>query len=225
MKHLALWITTAGFILATCASCAHLAPTPATLRYHDEQERTTVKVETMCLDGDIFSGDPMGIHGGRGSGVIVTERHVLTARHVVDCGAGIATVYVTTFEGKRYRAVVEREDADQDVARLVLMQAGNFNLGVKQPVVGTVLGGEAVCLSAAVPQREWSCGSVTAVGSNVRHTALTHAGNSGAGMYADGRLVGIVITRQFCGPEDLAGGEAHCGGEAARITPDWIPQS
>lgn len=209
------------FSLATCGSCAPtMSYVPTLLRGDDMQARMAVRVEVTCFSGDIFTGT-MGLRGGYGSGVIVDERHVLTAAHVVHCD-GEAVVNVITFEDRRYRVVVERSDADDDVARLVVLRERDFGLDVVPPAIGVAIVDSTACVVSAYPERARACGRVTQSGTFVRHLALTRPGNSGGGLYSDGRLVGLVSTRQFCSPIEVLTGEASCGGSAARVTLEWL---
>lgn len=112
MKYLLLLCLTA------CATLPHVEPQT---RDSTQQAQTTVTVQSYC-DGQ----------GGRGTGVIISERHVLTAHHVVRC-AKIPRVYVTLSNGDRHRVYVTRENTTQDIAKLEISHAGRFGLDIAPP--------------------------------------------------------------------------------------------
>lgn len=138
----------------------------------------------------------------RATGVIISERHVLTAAHAVRC-PNIPIVHVALADGRRLRTVVERDDAmfggGTDVARLEIASALNFDLNIPPPALRFNVGsGESETVCAAVIRARgvtWTCGTYTAP-SNKVYGMHVDFGDSGAGVYdIYGQLVGIVVRK------------------------------
>ena len=141
---------------------------------------TDVRVESSC--------DEFG-NSGTSSGVIISERHVLTAAHSVGCSA-LPDVHVYLQDGRRLRMVVERDDLlfgnGADIARLEIASAEYFDLGIAPPVLGTLEVGDTVCLAAG-------CGRVSPYEAGLVEVP-SEPGDSGRGVYDwYGRLLGIVV--------------------------------
>lgn len=176
-------------VLAAAASaCVHVPRVAPAMRTEAERSLTTVRIESSC-GGFVDDGEHVG------TGVIISERHVLTAAHVVACSA-IPVVHVTyrrDGEIKRQRMVVTREDTDRDVARLEIASADRFRVNVAPPVVRAPDPGERVC--AELPRLmgiDAACGSIVSDWT-VARTMKTRPGDSGAPIFdATGTLVGLV---------------------------------
>lgn len=182
------------------------------MRGHREQGLTRVELKVFCDKG--WRTDSEETRWG--SGVIVDERHVLTAYHVVEC-PDIPFVR-TDFDGERMMMVVVKKDIKADIALLELASANDFNLGVPPPVISAVAPGELVCSVRAFPKPGWSCGLVETVGDpgegNIGFAAEVIAGNSGSALYNErGELVGIVVGRVAC-PDDS---KKDCSGTATGL--------
>lgn len=197
------------FATLVVAACVHVPRVAPEARWGLDRTRGTVQIDVSCGTSDRTSS---------GTGVMVSERHVLTAAHVVDC-ADIPTVRVTYLgqSGPRtIRMVVTREDADADIARLEIASAESFQLGIKPPLLRAADPGNEVCAELALaghPSR--SCGTIVSewtVAANMQ----TQQGDSGAPVFCDrGTLVGLVITS----------GVSDRGRPYSRITPiddSWI---
>lgn len=145
------------FVVA-CVSLPHVAPA---LRSPAQQQVATVRITTSCGDWG----------GGYASGVVLTERHILTAAHVVRCPY-VPNVRAHFSDGRVFSVSVIRDDAmfggGTDLAILESSSAENFSLGVAPPTIGHFPTDRLD--TRAVP------------------------GQSGSGVYSDGFLVGIVIT-------------------------------
>ena len=200
------WI--AVMLTVTCGACLPHALMPTHLAL-GERDARTVSIERLCVDSDPFKTGVMpGLSGGRGSGVIMDSRTILTALHVVECPY-LRDIHVTTSTGKRVRATIDRSWPDRDIVRLIVDAKDGFGdvapLAIgRPPEVGTV-----VCTASAVPERGESCGPMSGYsetptcpsqkdGSGVwchdtLYDAIAISGNSGSGMYDEaGALVGIL---------------------------------
>lgn len=194
-----------GAIAAACIRLAYVAPLS---RLQETQAAAVVRIGVSCVDHgpqDLSAvavrpaddGAIMWRPYAEGTGVVVTERHVLTAAHVVDCPVPPAVTLLLA-DGRRFSAVVVRDDArfgdGRDVALLEIATAERFGLGIAPPNVGALAG--ELCLSLA---RGRTCGERAPVDSTTRGVvvidAATRHGDSGAGVYnADGELAGIVVS-------------------------------
>jgi len=142
---------------------------------------------------------------GRGSGVIVSDHEVLTAKHVIDtvCPNGkTATLVVTDWRGVDRVMLVQKSatgDTDNggiDIALLALAtDEAPFvapPVRMAQPVVFRTL-----CVATAVPHRSRSCDVVQSIDHSkgwARTTWLGDFGNSGSGVYDEhDRLIGVLV--------------------------------
>ena len=174
-----------AFSASACIRLPHVPPEP---RAPQVQRLTDVRVTSSC-SGD--TDDPWSSDGSA-AGVIVSERHVLTAAHVVRCPA-LPTVRVYLRDGTMFRMVVERDDAmfprgaGSDIARLEIASAERFGLNVPPPELGLTDGGMTVCL----PQ---GCARTSFYETNFVEIE-SKPGDSGTGVYdPDGRLLGLVVS-------------------------------
>jgi hypothetical protein len=185
-------------VLTACIHLPHIDPAP---REHVDALLTAVELDVWC--GDIASG------GRSGSGVIISERHVLTAYHLVKC-AEIPTVkaHYTNASGEHtLTLVVTREDPDADIARLEIFSAEHFRAEIAPPALGDAVSNEMACAYPSGTQHYQAvCGVVSSDATLVRGMATVH-GDSGAGVYASGlslddggqytgkggKLIGIVV--------------------------------
>lgn len=148
---------------------------------------------------------------GFGTGVVIGDDYILTARHVVkncikDGGLILVTAFGTEFDGI---AMVVAEDKDADIARLYVP-------GIRGPYVEIgprPIAGDIVCFTPAFPNRHRVCGEVFSeagdVGDEIRFSGIPQPGNSGSGLYdRRGRLVGIVTVVIFCGNGQYCSGGA-----------------
>lgn len=166
-----------AIILLGCATVPHVEPT-----YRDTlaAQQTVVRVVSNCY-GDSRSG----------TGVVINERYVLTAAHVVKCHA-IPTVRVELNDGRTDRMVVIKENAEEDIAKLELRHAGRFGLDVPPPILQPqVFELNPVDYVCVYTFKGRDC-DVLRLTRNLISIRLNH-GDSGAPVYDSGRLVGLVI--------------------------------
>jgi hypothetical protein len=193
-------------VLGACVHLPHVDPKP---RNEDQRMRAAVLIESYCS---------FGYPQARlGSGVVISERLVLTAAHIVECPV-IPRVYITTHNGNRHRAVVDREDRNADIARLEIAHAGRLDVGIAPPeLVGPWDHPTEVVdyLCAYPPHEPTACGPRL---SDDLFKVHLKRGTSGSGVYDRGYLVGIVIrTVSFDREQDF-----HVGTRIAIVTPSWL---
>lgn len=159
--------------LVACASLPHVEPQS---RSHADQLATVVTVESYCG----------GIHH-KGTGVVISERHVLTAYHVTKCHV-IPKVNVTLRGNVTHMMYVTKENEKQDIARLELAHAGRFRLNVAPPKLAPYYArpNDSVC---AFTRRGTHC--AVRLGPNTFAGQLI-PGDSGSPVYDDGYLAGLV---------------------------------
>lgn len=209
-----------------CVRYPRLAAAPRPLV---AQASYAVLVEFMCINVDPFLGDedrpPPSpdefVFGGRGSGVIIDARHVLTAYHVAGGCPYLYDAHVILPSGKRLRMVVEKEWRDSDVVRLEIRSADSFG-PIAPPPVREARVGDVVCSQVAFPSRGGHCGSVIERTPSVcftgRHACVdmrmqlpADSGNSGGGIYLDGALIGLVTATEIGDdgkPDGIAAGHS-----------------
>lgn len=188
-------------IIALLVACRlpHVDPLP---RAPDAAEATLVQVDVICQD------DWGEWPGAYGTGVIISERHVLTAAHVVECPL-LPDVRVTLPGGRKVRMVVDRDDrmfgSGRDLARLEIYSAERFGLGIAPPALAPLTWEGPVYMQRPVSR---------VYGTLVRSTLLdvwAWPGESGSPVYTeDGLLTGILVRA----------GSGYA--EIQRISPYWL---
>lgn len=224
-----LGVTTLLIFFTACSSPQKYIQSPANIGFSDdiaEQHRRAVRVVVECPWTDelrvkfskYYDRNP-DYMPFRGSGVIVDDRHIITANHVV-CGDG--DKYTVHLEDTRqYDVHVLRRFPKQDIALLETAKSMGFKtLERAEPEIG-----KEVCVVAGTPQRSRTCGVVLYVSSepfsgDIAHGAVVIPGNSGSGTYdLQGRLVGIVVKLVWC-LGDLLKPEKErkvCGGRSSSL--------
>lgn len=210
-----------ALMLLALVACGapHVDPMPRTVA---AQLATIVALQSSCAEQDPFDAFaapemqplPDGTKPTLGdqaewgpsrqfTGVVISERFVLTAAHAVRCPLSLR-VTGSTINGATLQLVVERDDVmfpvgePSDVARLELASAGRIGLGVAPPAVRDARGGERCC---AQTLHGAMCGTADPYHRGVLLDVSGRAGDSGSPVYCDIELVGIV-TRT--GPTALA---------------------
>lgn len=171
------------FVLVACGapkpSVAEPRLTPA------EQADASVKITATC--GDKMFG---------GSGVLVADRTVMTAAHVVLCPDGMAADVTVEHDGRSVDVMMVTTDATPDLARLMLAEPFS---GVKIPQLGPKPAiDDRVCLQPRTGGDTRSCGWVLSLSDrptgDIRFSAFVWFGNSGSGVFdSRGRLIGIAV--------------------------------
>jgi hypothetical protein len=167
-------------LLTSCVSLAHVAP-QAREDKDREQAAVTVLVDCESVASEMHSG----------TGVVISERHVLTAAHTVACPS-IPRIVIVLADGTRHAAAVTREDANQDIARLEIMHAGRLGLGIAPPKLAPPYVRPGLDLCAYVSNEPPVCG--VRLDETLFYSQMEY-GDSGAGVYARGLLVGLVIRK------------------------------
>lgn len=168
------------------------------------QRATLAAINSSCTSADPFdsfhgypdSGPPAGFPiewapAHSATGVVISERHVLTVAHAVRCP--VLTSADATMSNGTHHVAVERDDdmfphgeASTDMARLELFHAGRFGLNVPPPYIRTAISGETCC---AETLRGRMCGVVQ--GNLIKGLGI-RPGDSGSPVYCDGALVGLI---------------------------------
>ena len=171
------------------SGCCMRTVTPAQQTHESAMDAyaRTVRISALCMDGN----------GGGGSGVRIGGSTILTAKHVVDCGASeLMLVTVTDYNGEAYIATLDG-DSPADIARLDgLLMPEMPRVAIAEHVLG-----ETLCATFTYPEWGRRCGEVwpSADDTDVHLNLVGEQGNSGGPVWdARGRLVGLVVTLRFC---------------------------
>lgn len=200
-------ILVALLLLTACSACAHLqVPTRGIAAQHN----ASVKITVECNN-----------NAGRGTGVIISPTHVLTARHVVECEvipgfdmffATATKITVDVGDGVEHEAEVDITlgyATHKDIVRLKLKDStGDYFSPIA--VGPTPRVGDRVCEASMIPRPTYRCGIVQqAVLGFINVEMRVERGNSGSGLYdSAGRLVGIVVRQWRCEYDESCGGLA-----------------
>jgi len=190
------------------ASCA-CTPRLALAQLHDEYD-AAVKIEAHCVvekDG-VFS-----MSGWYGSGVVVDQRHVLTAGHVATADEHEICSFVATDSAGTKRIIAPLViDAKLDLASMRLQDdqpdfaPTHVHFGIK-PLRGSI-----VCASPAFPRSAHKCGEVqpyVEAPGDIVMGIIVEPGNSGSALYDEyGHLVGIVTHLLYCQNHQWCAGKA-----------------
>lgn len=189
---IAFWAAVA-LVIALLAAC-QLPHVDARPRNPVVGSQAAVTVEMTCNDVDI---DGYEWHPAqRGTGVIISERHVLTAAHVVACPL-IPSVRATLADGRQFTMVVERDDVmfgeGRDIARLEILSAEHFELGIAPPELVAPPSSIQPMRLCAETTHGPLCGEGTVAPGLVTFEGGAREGDSGAGIYTpEGELAGIL---------------------------------
>lgn len=200
-------------LLLLLTACVHLPHIDPESRTPDQEAMTVVHLEVSCTDPNPFKtgepGDPHALDpdidwGSKsGTGVIISERHVLTAAHVVQCPT-IPVVIATLPDGRWQFMDVVRDDAmfgnGDDLARLEIASADTFHIRVAPPRLVSWWNRPGPGTGMFIPlfRREPVRGLYRGY-RGIVDGATTRHGDSGAPVYdANGDLVGLVVA----GPAD-----------------------
>ena len=187
-------------LFSACVRLAHIEPESRTVQ---TRRLATVRVLVSCnpfpatppsagdTDADHWFEDESFATSKWATGVIISERHVLTAGHAVGC-LSIPEADVYLLNGKHMHMAVTHDDIvfgqGQDVGRLEIASADRFHTYIKPPK----LAGTESTAWCAYTLHGVLCGK----GSRFHWTldVETKKGDSGSAVYDEfGDLVGIVV--------------------------------
>lgn len=196
-----------GLLLSACSSCSGpdraAARTDNVLTTHADQNEyasetarriwgSTVRLEVYC-EGEAGPS-------GWGSGVTISRRHVLTARHVIDCDnkAKLEGVIVHLDDGQRIPMSLDVLPASDgvDAARLVVDGIQRFDWFAR-PALYSPARWQTVCVLASdieMGELYPKCGYVSRGGhATLRVSIHVVPGNSGAAVWdLSGNVVALV---------------------------------
>lgn len=182
-----VWI---AVVFATMVlGCLHLSHTKPEHRTPTASAASVVRIDYSCATESAVWGL------GHATGVVINDRTVLTAAHVVRC-PGIPVVTVTTYDGRRFSMVVERDEQmfgdGRDIARLVMASGSVLGLRIGPPVLAAVAARDGVYVFTLH-------GDLRGVArddlGNADLQDFGYAGDSGAPVFrSDGALLGVVST-------------------------------
>lgn len=176
------WFVAMFFALASCCTYRDTHFTPTVIGY---EYATSVRVSVLCLNGAKV-----------GSGVIISKRHVLTAKHVVSCELGSPLLIVATdWKGKRFPMSIDKHSAEHDISRIAAAFGEEpFNIYARVDFKPHEMG-ETVCAVTGdeIVQLIRKCGEIGPV---YEETYMINIhivpGNSGSALWSDsGEVIGI----------------------------------
>jgi len=150
-----------------------------------QQKQASVGVVVRCDTG------PSSV----GSGVIISNKYIVTAKHVLKCKSDIYTVFIKTYSGDTIRVSSDKESKD-DVARLF---ASSYDFRGNIFFSETVSINEKVCAIFANRGYKQSCGEIVKKTKNRLFVDMdVDFGDSGSPVFnVDGQVVGIVVARTY----------------------------
>lgn len=192
MKFLGAFISMLTGISTACSGgCAtgKVGFHPGYNSYVDQIEfESAVRLTVLCPNGDVFYG----------SGVAVSPRHVITAKHVIDCeGNSDGALVSAKVRNNAGISMVVDELSKSDAARLVVVGAGEPFKFWAEISFDPPRFGQNVCMVAGQLPDEHSlrkCGDVADYeDGNILISTHGVPGNSGSPFYnSDGQVVGIT---------------------------------
>lgn len=201
-----------AFVACTCAS---------TLRgYQSEADRIEYEASLRIIV-DCPAGQQVG------SGVAITPRHVITAKHVVECMFGTSTkIIARTRHGASLEMALDKISIDEDIARLVVVGTGEpfhvyASVSLTKPKTG-----EKVCAvggdGPAVHSIRKCADIATVTDTYIVMPIGAVPGNSGSGLFnGAGEIVGI-LTRGRWEPSGEKLGLAIRATSWQDLVPLWV---
>lgn len=172
-------------VLISACSLPYVKPQPRT---PEVAQRAVARLDIRCeSDGQVYREPAFA------TGVVISERHILTAGHAVVCPV-LPKIKATFYDGHWERMYVERDEFSygdgRDIARLKLHSNSGFNLNIPPPTLHEFGNGPAIAAVANRRPEAWY--PMSDAPPTVIPNMITRAGDSGAGVYVRGKLLGIV---------------------------------
>jgi len=173
-------------LFTSCCAGKPYRYTPSVVNF---QYATSVRLIVFCLDGPKL-----------GSGVIISKRQVLTAKHVAKCKVGPPPFLIIARDvrSNKIEMKIDRVSETVDVARLITLNgAEQFPIYASINLDDDAKVGDQVCVVAgddAVFMIR-KCGEMTLPSSTGYMTTVPVVpGNSGSALWNDvGQVIGIIV--------------------------------
>lgn len=189
-------------VLTTCCVVSNLQRVP---RAADQMTRAVELRVTCVKTGTVIAAkyehDIAFEASKAGSGVIVGQRRILTARHVVNCEDEKLTPIIHAKLSEEWVpvSIARLYTPTRDIAALYLDRDTGFDTIAFRAHVRE---GESVCAAFAFPKPHYDCGMFKGYVEGQHNGALgipAVSGNSGSGLFdRQGNLVGLVTAQRLC---------------------------
>lgn len=162
--------------------------------------RSSYRLLVACIDGVKV-----------GSGTAISQKHILTAKHVVECEIGDPVVIIATdHTHKEYTMVLDKLSEQHDIARIVTSDKKEAFKTYARTSFGVFPIGTRICLvtgdSTTFMIRK--CGEIGVATNNQYYLISIHVvpGNSGSGVWlTDGSIAGVITRGKWDSTNEYIG--------------------